>query len=143
MSHNHLFASHKEDTFCTASNDHQTSQNHVAQMYGPLQNLNVAKFQGNAVQAIDGGHLNAERLSSWAEVAAKYRAALRAEKRSDMERALAQNAVNPVYVARNHVMQAAIARAEAGDYSEVCTKSSAASHLKLMLMTIHWRRPVT
>ena len=92
------------------------------------------------MQAIDGGQLDAERLSSWAEVAAKYRAALCAEKRSDMERALAQNAVNPAYVARNHVMQAAIARAEAGDYSEVCiTKSSAASDLKLMLMTMHWR----
>ncbi len=95
------------------------------------------------MQAIDGGQLSAERLSSWAEVAAKYRAALRAENRSDMERALAQNAVNPVYVARNHVMQAAIAKAEAGDYSEVCTKSSAASHFKLMFMKMHWRQPVT
>lgn len=48
-----------------------------------------------------------------------YRARLRAEGSEDAERAARMNAVNPKYVLRNHLAQAAIARAESGDASEI------------------------
>lgn len=51
---------------------------------------------------------------------ADYRARLRAEENTDDEaRALRMNGVNPKYVLRNHLAQAAIEQAEAGDYGEV------------------------
>lgn len=51
---------------------------------------------------------------------ANYRARLRAEQNTDDEaRALRMNRVNPKYVLRNHLAQAAIEKAEAGDDSEV------------------------
>ncbi|WP_293369449.1 YdiU family protein [Nevskia sp.] len=48
-----------------------------------------------------------------------YRARLRSEQSDDAERAARMNAANPKYVLRNHLAQAAIARAETGDYSEI------------------------
>ncbi|HSW12209.1 MAG TPA: YdiU family protein [Solimonas sp.] len=48
-----------------------------------------------------------------------YRARLRAEQSDDAVRAAAMNAVNPKYVLRNHLAQACIEKAEAGDYSEI------------------------
>lgn len=48
-----------------------------------------------------------------------YRARLRGEQSDDTERAVRMNAENPKYVLRNHLAQAAIARAEAGDASEI------------------------
>jgi uncharacterized protein YdiU (UPF0061 family) len=45
-----------------------------------------------------------------------YRQRLRAENSDDAARALRMNAVNPLYVLRNHLAQRAIERAEAGDY---------------------------
>lgn len=48
-----------------------------------------------------------------------YRLRLRAEESSDAARALAMDAVNPLYVLRNHLAQGAIALAEAGDASEI------------------------
>jgi serine/tyrosine/threonine adenylyltransferase len=48
-----------------------------------------------------------------------YRARLRAEQSDDAERAASMNAVNPSYVLRNHLVQAAIDRAQAGDFSEI------------------------
>lgn len=48
-----------------------------------------------------------------------YRARLAGEGSEDAARAARMNAVNPVYVLRNHLAQQAIARAEQGDFSEV------------------------
>ena len=48
-----------------------------------------------------------------------YRTRLRAEQSEDAERAARMNAVNPKYVLRNHLAQAAIEKAQAGDYSEI------------------------
>ncbi|TAJ50884.1 MAG: YdiU family protein [Nevskiaceae bacterium] len=45
-----------------------------------------------------------------------YRQRLRAENSDDAARALRMNAVNPLYLLRNHLAQTAIERAEAGDY---------------------------
>ncbi len=48
-----------------------------------------------------------------------YRARLRAEQSDDARRATAMNAVNPKYVLRNHLVQAAIEQAQAGDFAEI------------------------
>lgn len=48
-----------------------------------------------------------------------YRTRLRAEQSDDRERAARMNAINPKFVLRNHLAQAAIAQAEAGDASEI------------------------
>lgn len=66
-----------------------------------------------------GGKLSAERKAAWAAWAGDWRRQLQAEGRSDDERQAAQNAVNPAYIPRNHVMQTAIAAAEKGNSSEV------------------------
>lgn len=55
-------------------------------------------------------------FAAWVQ---RYRARLQLEHRSDAERASAMNAVNPHIVLRHHLAQAAIAQAEAGDFSEV------------------------
>jgi uncharacterized protein YdiU (UPF0061 family) len=51
--------------------------------------------------------------------ALRYRARLREEASSDAERQAAMRRVNPKYVLRNYLAQAAIERAQNGDYSEV------------------------
>jgi uncharacterized protein YdiU (UPF0061 family) len=66
-----------------------------------------------------GGELSAERRAAWAAWAADWRRQLQAEGRPDDERQAAQNAANPAYIPRNHVMQTAIAAAEQGNSSEV------------------------
>ena len=72
-----------------------------------------------AIRQAVGGELSAERKAAWAAWAADWRRQLQAEGRSDEERQAAQNAVNPAYIPRNHVMQTAIAAAEKGNSSEV------------------------
>jgi uncharacterized protein YdiU (UPF0061 family) len=48
-----------------------------------------------------------------------YRARLRGEQSDDVARAVRMNAVNPKYVLRNHLAQAAIERAQQGDFGEI------------------------
>jgi uncharacterized protein YdiU (UPF0061 family) len=50
-----------------------------------------------------------------------YRARLRAESSDDVERAARMIAVNPKYILRNHLAQAAIEKAQQGDASEIDT----------------------
>jgi uncharacterized protein YdiU (UPF0061 family) len=50
---------------------------------------------------------------------AAYRQRLQAEPQSDDERAAAMHRVNPKYVLRNHLAQAAIEQAQSGDYGEI------------------------
>jgi uncharacterized protein YdiU (UPF0061 family) len=57
-----------------------------------------------------------EAFDRWIE---QYRTRLRAEQSDDAERALRMNRVNPKYVLRNHLAQAAILKAQSGDFSEV------------------------
>ncbi|HEY4315994.1 MAG TPA: YdiU family protein [Herbaspirillum sp.] len=52
----------------------------------------------------------------WAQ---RYRARLQAENSSDAVRRLAMHAVNPKYILRNYLAQAAIERAQAKDFSEL------------------------
>jgi len=55
-------------------------------------------------------------FAAWVQ---RYRARLQRERRSDQARAQAMDAVNPIVVLRHHHAQAAIARAQDGDFSEV------------------------
>jgi uncharacterized protein YdiU (UPF0061 family) len=57
-----------------------------------------------------------EGFDIWAE---RYRERLTAERSVDDERAQRMKRANPVYVLRNHLAEAAIKRAQKGDYSEV------------------------
>jgi uncharacterized protein YdiU (UPF0061 family) len=50
-----------------------------------------------------------------------YRARLASEQSDDAARAARMNRVNPKYVLRNHLAQAAIEKAQAGDYAEIET----------------------
>jgi uncharacterized protein YdiU (UPF0061 family) len=50
-----------------------------------------------------------------------YRARLAGEQSDDAERAARMNRVNPKYVLRNHLAQAAIEKAQAGDFAEIET----------------------
>ncbi|MGH8441813.1 MAG: protein adenylyltransferase SelO [Nevskiaceae bacterium] len=50
-----------------------------------------------------------------------YRARLAQEQSNDAERAARMNRVNPRYVLRNHLVQAAIEKAQAGDFAEIET----------------------
>lgn len=60
-----------------------------------------------------------EAFDAWV---ADYRARLRAEQNTDDEaRASLMNRVNPLYVLRNHLAQAAIEKAQAGDDTEIDT----------------------
>lgn len=61
--------------------------------------------------------LGAARAAAWASWVADYRAALVAEGVPQAERAAGQDAVNPLYVPRNYLLQQAIEAAEKGDLS--------------------------
>ena len=62
--------------------------------------------------------LDLEAFDPWLD---DYRARLRAEHSDDQARAARLDAVNPLYVLRNHLAQAAIEKAEQGDFGEVAT----------------------
>ena len=70
------------------------------------------------MQAI-GGQLSSERREAWSAFLGKYRAVLAQEGRSDADRAEAMDAVNPLYIPRNQVMQEVIKAAEKGDFGPV------------------------
>ena len=76
-----------------------------------------------------GSELSAERKAAWAAWVADWQRQLQAEGQQDDERQAAQNAVNPAYIPRNHVMQTAIAAAEKDNSSEVRHCSMAVSML--------------
>ncbi len=57
-----------------------------------------------------------EGLSGWHK---NYSSRLNSEQSDDASRAIRMNRVNPKYVLRNHLAQAAIEKAEAGDASEI------------------------
>jgi len=63
--------------------------------------------------------LEPERASAWLQWLASYRATLRAEGRPDEERRAAQNAVNPKFIPRQHLLYGAYDACEKGDTSEL------------------------
>ena len=60
---------------------------------------------------------NPEILNGWKKWFAAYQNRLQAESRSDSDRRVAMNAVNPKYVLRNYMAQEAIDKADAGDFT--------------------------
>ena len=75
----------------------------------------LADFSTNNIDIRDQ-FIDREGFDSWAE---KYRIRIAQQKLSDQQRKQRMNAVNPKYVLRNYMAQAAIEAAEQGDYSEV------------------------
>jgi uncharacterized protein YdiU (UPF0061 family) len=75
----------------------------------------LADFSTNNIDIRDQ-FIDREGFDSWAE---KYRERIAQQKLSDQQRKQRMNAVNPKYVLRNYMAQAAIEAAEQGDYSEV------------------------
>lgn len=65
------------------------------------------------------GELSEERTAEWVAWVAQYRAVLQSDAMDEAERQAMQNAANPAFIPRNHVMQDAIALAEDGDFAEV------------------------
>ena len=69
--------------------------------------------------APDAGRDHVADIAGYDAWIADYRARLRSESSEDALRAAAMDAVNPLYVLRNHLAQNAIEKAEAGDASEI------------------------
>ena len=67
-------------------------------------------------QSIRDQFVDRKGFDSWAE---KYSARLTQQDQTDQQRRQSMNAVNPKYVLRNYMAQAAIEAAKQGDYSEV------------------------
>jgi serine/tyrosine/threonine adenylyltransferase len=68
--------------------------------------------------SIDGARdcfLSLDKFDAWAQ---RYRARLAAENSQDAERTARMKRVNPKFVLRNHLAQAAIERAQQGDFAE-------------------------
>ena len=65
------------------------------------------------------GDLDAERRQAWDEFLTSYRAKLKEEGMSNSERQAGMNAINPLYIPRNQVLQEVIKSAEAGNYGPV------------------------
>eukprot|EP01026_Neomeris_dumetosa_P044757 TRINITY_DN37913_c0_g1_i2.p2 TRINITY_DN37913_c0_g1~~TRINITY_DN37913_c0_g1_i2.p2 ORF type:complete len:263 (-),score=26.92 TRINITY_DN37913_c0_g1_i2:292-1080(-) len=66
-----------------------------------------------------GGKLSEERELEWTQWVNLYRQKLLEEGMDESERIKIQNAVNPVYIPRQHLLQIAINSAEKGDFSEL------------------------
>lgn len=75
------------------------------------------------MQAV-GQTLSAERQESWKQWLRQYRTVLKSEGQSNEQRMQQQNSANPCYIPRNHLLQKAIEKAEAHDFSEVQYVSS-------------------
>ncbi|MBE0550642.1 MAG: YdiU family protein [Rubrivivax sp.] len=71
---------------------------------------------GAANAAVRDLFIDREAFDAWS---ARYAARLRAETSIDADRAAGMNRVNPKFVLRNHLAEAAIQRAREGDFSEV------------------------
>lgn len=82
------------------------------------ESLNVPWRSSPCLQAILG-QLSEEREAAWKECMRDYREALKAQGVEEAERRNQQNAVNPCYIPRNHLLQEVIAEAENGNYQAV------------------------
>jgi len=76
------------------------------------------RTDSDAVPALRDHVADVAGLDAWL---ADYRARLRGEQSDDAGRAARMNRVNPKYVLRNHLAQAAIERAQRGDFAEIET----------------------
>lgn len=79
----------------------------------------LARVESNSDQPASGVREDVMDIAAFDAWVPKYRARLQAEGSVDTERAARMNAVNPLYVLRNHLAQAAIERAERGNMDEL------------------------
>jgi len=77
------------------------------------------KLPQSLAGAIGAQELSEEREAAWLQWLGAYQARLRKEGVPDEERMAAQNAANPKFIPRQHLLQYAIDDAENGDFSEL------------------------
>lgn len=75
-----------------------------------------SSIEGATNEKLREHFLNRDRFDEWA---LRYRNRLRSEQSRDDDRLLRMNRVNPKYVLRNYLAQAAIEKAQQKDYSEI------------------------
>lgn len=76
----------------------------------------LGDFVPGQASALRDGFLNREAFDAWA---VRYSARLRLESRSHTERREAMQRSNPKYILRNYLAQAAIEKAQQGDFTEI------------------------
>jgi len=72
-----------------------------------------------AISAASTTEWTSEKEGAWLQWLAAFRARLREDGMSDVERKAMQDAVNPKFIPRQHLLQYAIEGVEAGDFSEL------------------------
>jgi uncharacterized protein YdiU (UPF0061 family) len=80
---------------------------------------NLARLRSDSDAPAHGVRDEIADLEAFDAWVVDYRARLRGEQSEDAERAVRMNAVNPKYVLRNHLAQAAIEQAQNGDQGEI------------------------
>lgn len=80
---------------------------------------NLSRLQAGSDEPAQGVRDEIADLAAFDAWVIDYRARLRSEQSADAERAARMNAVNPRYLLRNHLVQAAIEQAESGSYGEI------------------------
>ncbi|MEW5306788.1 MAG: hypothetical protein WDW36_009226 [Sanguina aurantia] len=84
------------------------------------ESLGGQELPSRLLQAIKStGSLSPERAAAWAEWVSFYQARLRSQDLSDSDRIAFQDAANPKFIPRQHLLQYAIEDAERGDFGEV------------------------
>ncbi|HTH93595.1 MAG TPA: YdiU family protein [Rhodocyclaceae bacterium] len=80
---------------------------------------NLSRIEANGTGPATGVREDILDLAAFDAWVDKYRTRLHAENSNDVERVARMNAVNPAYVLRNHLAQAAIEQAERGNTEEL------------------------
>jgi serine/tyrosine/threonine adenylyltransferase len=80
---------------------------------------NLSRLRSDSDEPAQGVRDEIADLEAFDAWVGDYRARLSAEQSDDAERAARMNAVNPKYVLRNHLAQAAIEQAQNGSYDEI------------------------
>jgi len=80
---------------------------------------NLARLRSDSDEPAQGVRDEIADLAAFDAWVVDYRARLRGEQSDNAERAARMNAVNPKYVLRNHLAQAAIEQAQNGEYGEI------------------------
>jgi len=87
----------------------------------------------NWLELLSPSYYDVERLSEkyqqvMGQWLTRYLARVQGEQRSDEQRQISMNKINPKYVLRNYLAQQAIEAAEKGDYSEIATLQTLLQH---------------
>jgi len=98
----------------------QTSETDMTIFFRKLANFKAVSATDGLTEVSDAfykpGEIKGEIEEKWKVWFSKYGERLKTEKKSDTERAIYMNSVNPKYVLRNYMAQLAIDDADKGDY---------------------------